>query len=73
MFWRYRRDLPANLTYGASAPVNRGFGILGDKLFMATLDAHLVALDRKTGTVVWDVGARRLQGRATRRRWRRSW
>jgi alcohol dehydrogenase (cytochrome c) len=55
MFWRYRRDLPANLTYGASAPVNRGFGVLGDKLFMVTLDAHLLALDIKTGNVVWDV------------------
>ena len=55
MFWRYRRDLPPNLTYGASAPVNRGFGLLGDKLFMVTLDAHLLALDMKTGTVVWDV------------------
>ena len=55
MFWRYRRDLPSNLTYGASAPVNRGFGILGDKLFMVTLDAHLLALDAKTGAVVWDV------------------
>src|SRR5438874_9446938 len=54
-FWQYRRDLPNNLTYGASAPVNRGFGILGDKLFMVTLDAHLLALDIKTGGVVWDV------------------
>ena len=35
--------------------VNRGFGVLGDKLFMTTLDAHLVALDIKTGGVVWDV------------------
>jgi alcohol dehydrogenase (cytochrome c) len=34
--------------------VNRGFGILGDTLFMATLDAHLIALDRRTGTPVWD-------------------
>jgi len=54
-FWRYRRDLPNNLTYGASVPVNRGFGVLGDRLFMTTLDAHLVSLDRKTGTVLWDV------------------
>jgi alcohol dehydrogenase (cytochrome c) len=54
-FWQYRRDLPNNLTYGASAPVNRGFGVLGDKLFMVTLDAHLLALDMKTGNVVWDV------------------
>jgi alcohol dehydrogenase (cytochrome c) len=54
-FWRYRRDLPGNLTYGASAPVNRGFAVLGDRLFMVTLDAHLLSLDMKTGTVLWDV------------------
>jgi alcohol dehydrogenase (cytochrome c) len=34
---------------------NRGFGILGDRLYMATLDMHLVALDAKTGNVIWDV------------------
>jgi alcohol dehydrogenase (cytochrome c) len=54
-FWQYRRQLPDDLTYGASAPVNRGFGILGDRLFMVTLDAHLLALDRATGSVLWDV------------------
>jgi alcohol dehydrogenase (cytochrome c) len=54
-FWEYRRTLPNDLTYGASAPVNRGFGMLGELLFMVTLDAHLLALDRRTGSVVWDV------------------
>jgi alcohol dehydrogenase (cytochrome c) len=54
-FWRYRRDLPGNLTYGASVPVNRGFAALGDRLFMTTLDAHLVALDMRTGSVLWDI------------------
>ena len=54
-FWQYRRDLPDDLTYGASAPVNRGFGMLGESLFMVTLDAHLLALDRKTGSVLWDI------------------
>jgi alcohol dehydrogenase (cytochrome c) len=54
-FWQYRRQLPDDLTYGASAPVNRGFGILGDRLFMVTLDAHLLALDRATGSVLWDI------------------
>jgi alcohol dehydrogenase (cytochrome c) len=54
-FWQYRRDLPDDLTYGSSAPVNRGFGMLGDRLFMVTLDAHLLALDRRTGTVLWDI------------------
>ena len=54
-FWRYRRELPNNLTYGASVPVNRGFGVLADRLFMTTLDSHLVALDMKTGGVLWDI------------------
>lgn len=54
-FWEYRRDLPSDLTYGASAPVNRGFGMLGERLFMVTLDAHLLALDRATGAILWDV------------------
>jgi alcohol dehydrogenase (cytochrome c) len=53
--WRYRRELPDTGTLTACCGlVNRGFGVLGDKLFMTTLDAHLVALDIKTGAVVWD-------------------
>lgn len=54
-FWRYRYPLPQSLTSGGTYSVNRGFGILGDRLFMTTLDAHLIALDMKTGTVLWDV------------------
>jgi alcohol dehydrogenase (cytochrome c) len=54
-FWEYKRNLPNDLTYGASAPVNRGFAILGDRLYMVTLDAHFLALDRRTGGVLWDV------------------
>ena len=54
--WRYRRELPdTGLLTACCGLVNRGFGVLGDKLFMTTLDAHLVALDMKTGSVVWDV------------------
>jgi alcohol dehydrogenase (cytochrome c) len=53
-FWQYRRELPGDLTYGAQAPVNRGFAMLGDRLFMVTLDAHLLALDRKSGAILWD-------------------
>jgi alcohol dehydrogenase (cytochrome c) len=51
--WRYRRELPEPIVV-CCGRVNRGFGILGDRLFMATLDAHLLALDRKTGAVLWD-------------------
>ena len=53
--WRYRRALPPGLTYGGGNPANRGMAILGDRLFMGTLDAHLIALDRYSGEVLWDV------------------
>jgi alcohol dehydrogenase (cytochrome c) len=52
--WRYRRELPANLT-ACCGLVNKGFGALGDKLFMTTLDAHLLAFDMRTGKILWDV------------------
>ena len=54
--WQYRRSLPEGILV-CCGRVNRGFAVLGDNLFMATLDAHLVALDRKTGNVLWDVEA----------------
>jgi alcohol dehydrogenase (cytochrome c) len=52
--WRYRRELPATGLTACCGLVNRGFGVLGDRLFMTTLDAHLLALDMKTGAIVWD-------------------
>ncbi|MDH3508851.1 MAG: PQQ-binding-like beta-propeller repeat protein, partial [Gammaproteobacteria bacterium] len=52
-FWEYRRELPENLT-ACCGLVNRGFAMLGDKLFMVTLDAHLLAFDSATGRIVWD-------------------
>lgn len=54
-FWQYRRNLPNDLTYGSSSPVNRGFGMLGNQLFMVTLDAHLLSFDRRSGDILWDV------------------
>jgi alcohol dehydrogenase (cytochrome c) len=53
--WRYRRELPPTGSLTACCGlVNKGFGVLGDRLFMTTLDAHLLALDMRTGAVVWD-------------------
>jgi alcohol dehydrogenase (cytochrome c) len=70
--WSYRRNLPANYSESVCCgPVNRGFGILGDRLYMGTLDAHLVALDRKTGKVIWDVAVGDPKN-ANAVRWRRS-
>ena len=34
--------------------VNRGVAILGDLVYVGTIDAHLVALNAKTGSVMWD-------------------
>jgi PQQ-dependent dehydrogenase (methanol/ethanol family) len=52
--WRYRRTLPA-FHANCTVSTNRGFAILGDRLYLGTLDAHLVALDARTGRVVFDV------------------
>jgi alcohol dehydrogenase (cytochrome c) len=52
--WRYQRNLPDKLQI-CCGMVNRGMAILGNRLFMATLDAHLIALDTKTGNLLWDV------------------
>jgi alcohol dehydrogenase (cytochrome c) len=52
--WRYQRNLPDKLQ-PCCGMVNRGFAILGERLFMATLDAHVIALDARTGNLLWDV------------------
>jgi alcohol dehydrogenase (cytochrome c) len=54
VLWRYKRVLPDNVPY-CCGRVNRGVAVLGDLVFIGTLDAHLVALDAATGHVVWDV------------------
>jgi alcohol dehydrogenase (cytochrome c) len=55
LIWEYKRDLPAKLvTDGGNPLAKRNMAIYEDKLILATSDAHLVALDTKTGKVVWD-------------------
>jgi alcohol dehydrogenase (cytochrome c) len=54
VFWRYHHELPANIA-PCCGRVNRGLAILGNTLFMGTLDAHLIALDASTGRKRWDV------------------
>ena len=54
--WTYKRTLPEKLR-ACCGHTNRGFAILGTRLFLATLDAHVVALDSATGNVLWDVAA----------------
>jgi alcohol dehydrogenase (cytochrome c) len=53
-YWTYRRQIPRDVVT-CCGRVNRGLAILGDRLYMGTVDAHLVALDTRTGNVIWDV------------------
>jgi alcohol dehydrogenase (cytochrome c) len=52
--WQYNRDLPNEVSARTTRAITRGMAILGDRLFVGTLDAHMMALDMKTGRVVWD-------------------
>jgi alcohol dehydrogenase (cytochrome c) len=52
LLWRYRKRLPPDLRMGH--PTNRGVALYGDKVYMATSDARVVALRAATGEVVWD-------------------
>src|SRR5213594_73785 len=51
--WKYTRTLPNNVR-GCCGQVNRGVAILGEMVYVGTFDAHLVALDIKSGIVRWD-------------------
>lgn len=53
--WEYSRPRTRGLVSDASLGTNRGAAILGNKVFIVTDDAHLLALNRTTGQVVWEV------------------
>jgi alcohol dehydrogenase (cytochrome c) len=52
-FWTFRYDIPSSAR-ACCGRVNRGLAILGDTLYMATLNSHLIAVNAKNGTLVWD-------------------
>jgi PQQ-dependent dehydrogenase (methanol/ethanol family) len=52
-FWHYTHKMGPITTF-CCGPNNRGVAIEGAKLFMGTLDAKLVALDAKTGKLLWE-------------------
>jgi PQQ-dependent dehydrogenase (methanol/ethanol family) len=51
-YWHYKHAMGPVTTY-CCGPNNRGVAVYDDKVYLATLDAKLVALDAKTGSVVW--------------------
>lgn len=50
LLWQYSRELPKDARPG----VKRNMALWGDKLYIGASDAHLIALDVKTGKLVWD-------------------
>jgi PQQ-dependent dehydrogenase (methanol/ethanol family) len=52
-YWHYKHKMGPITTY-CCGPNNRGVAVSGDKVYLATLDAKLVALDAKTGSLVWE-------------------
>lgn len=54
LLWRYHRALPSDLKLCCGL-INRGAAVWGSRVFVGTLDAHLIALNITTGRPVWDV------------------
>jgi alcohol dehydrogenase (cytochrome c) len=52
--WHYQRPRTKGLIGNAAGGVNRGVGVAGDRVFMVTDHAHVIALDRHTGALLWD-------------------
>ncbi len=52
-YWHYKHKMGPITTY-CCGPNNRGVAVYGDKVYLATLDSKLVALDAKTGSLVWE-------------------
>jgi alcohol dehydrogenase (cytochrome c) len=53
IFWTF--SYPHHKAHPCCGRVNRGLAILGNTLFMGTLDAHLVAIDARSGHLKWDI------------------
>jgi alcohol dehydrogenase (cytochrome c) len=55
IIWKYERELPGDVYPKLCCDVvNRGVAVYKDKVYLATLDAHIVALHNATGKVIWD-------------------
>lgn len=52
--WSFRRPRTAGLIGDAAGGINRGVALLNDRVFLATDNAHIIAIDRATGNLLWD-------------------
>ena len=51
-YWHYKHKMGPITTY-CCGPNNRGVAVYNDKVYMGTLNSKLVALDAKTGSLIW--------------------
>ncbi|MBI4910388.1 MAG: PQQ-binding-like beta-propeller repeat protein [Acidobacteria bacterium] len=54
VIWKYQRPRSSGLVGDAASGINRGVAVAGRRLFMVTDNAHLLAIDRITGKLLWD-------------------
>jgi alcohol dehydrogenase (cytochrome c) len=52
VMWAYSHKNPER-TYNCCGRVNRGLAIQGNRLFMNTLDMHVIAIDARSGRELW--------------------
>ncbi len=52
--WRFARPRTPGLAGDAASGINRGVAALGDRVFLVTDNAHLIALHRFTGQLIWE-------------------
>jgi alcohol dehydrogenase (cytochrome c) len=52
--WQYSRQRTRGVIGDAGGGINRGVAVAGRRLFMVTDHAHIIALDRFTGALLWE-------------------
>ena len=54
MLWHYQRPRTQGLAGNAAIGFNRGVAAAGDRIFMLTDNAHIIALNRFNGELLWE-------------------
>jgi alcohol dehydrogenase (cytochrome c) len=54
--WHHSRPVSNGLIDDASRHINRGVAVWRDRVYMETDNAHLLCLDARSGSLIWDVG-----------------
>jgi len=55
VIWHHSRAISDGLIDDASRHVNRGVALWHDRLYMETDNAHLLCLDVRSGSLIWDI------------------